>query len=122
MAYPSVHKLNVVHKSAHSPSIGGSPVAAYIYVPFRCQVMQLDAVVAGTITTADCSVAVTVSGASISGGPLSIPVSGAGAGQVATLTPTANTFANAGDYISFTPAGASGSNIPATFSAALKAI
>jgi hypothetical protein len=122
MAYPSVHKLNVIHKSAHSPSIGGSPVAAYIYVPFRCQIMQLDAVAGGSITTADCSVAVAVSGTAISGSPLTLPVSGAGAGQNATMTPTANTFANAGDYISFTPSGASGSNIPATFSAALKAI
>jgi hypothetical protein len=120
MAYPSVHKFDVVHRSAHCSSIGGSPVATYIYAPFRGQLMRIDAVVHGTITTADCSVAVAVNGTAISGSPMTISVSGAGAGQVATLTPTSPTYVNDGDYITITPSGASGSNIAATFSAAIK--
>ena len=44
MAYPSTHKLTVVHLSAHSPSIGASPVAAYLRVPFRCSIEKLTAV------------------------------------------------------------------------------
>ena len=87
MAYPSVHKLTVVHISAHSPSIGASPVAAYLRVPFRCSIEKL-AVVA--------------------------------AGEIASMTPTAKTYANEDDTISFTPSGASGANIPATFTAVLK--
>jgi hypothetical protein len=120
MAYPSSHRLNVVHMSCHSPSVGGSPIAAYIRVPFRCQIVKVAVVVAGTITTADCSIAVALNGTAISGSPFLATVALAGAGEVASLVPTANTFANEDDYISFTPSGASGSSIPATFSAVLK--
>ena len=120
MAYPSTHKLTVVHVSAHSPSIGASPVAAYLRVPFRCSIEKLTVVANGSITTADCSVAVALNGAAISGSPLTLPVAGAGAGQVASMTPTAKTYANEDDTISFTPSGASGANIPATFTAVLK--
>jgi hypothetical protein len=122
MAYPSVHRLNVSHKSSYCPSIGSSPVTSYMYVPFRCQIARIDAVTHGTISTADCSVAVALNGTAISGSPFSIPVSGATAGETATLTPTSPVYANDGDIISFTPSGASGSNIAATFSAALKAL
>jgi hypothetical protein len=121
MAYPSTHRLNVIHKSSYCSSIGGTPVATYIRVPFRCQVTLVDAVTHGTITTADCSVAVALNGTAISGSPFVIPVSGAAAGQVASMTPTSLVYANADDVISFTPSGASGSSIAATFSAALKA-
>jgi predicted TIM-barrel enzyme len=121
LAYPPTHRLNVVHKSSYSSSIGASPVAAYIRVPFRSQVTLVDAVTHGTITTADCSVAVALNGTAISGSPFVIPVSGAAAGQVASMTPTSPIYANVDDVLSFTPSGASGSNIAATFSAALKA-
>ena len=120
MAYPSTHRFNVIHKSSHSASIGASPVASYMYLPLRCQIMQIDAVTHGTITSADCSVAVALNGTAISGSPFTIPVSGAAAGETATLTPSSPVYANPGDTLSFTPSGASGSNIPATFSAALR--
>ena len=120
MAYPSVHKLHVVHLSAHSPSIGASPVAAYLRVPFRCSIEKLAVVAAGTITTADCSIAVALNGTAIAGSPFTLPVSGAAAGEVAALVPTAKTYANEDASISFAPSGASGSNIPATFTAVLK--
>lgn len=122
MAYPSVHRINVAHKSSYSASIGGTPLASYIRVPFRCEIALVDAVTHGVITSADCSVAVALNGTAISGSPFLIPVAGAAAGQVASLTPPSRVFANADDVISFTPSGASGSNIPATFSAALKAM
>src|SRR5437868_15150368 len=109
MAYPSVHKFNVVHKSSYCSSIGGSPVATYIRVPFRCQIGLVDAVTHGTITTADCSVAVALNGAAISGSPFTIPVSGAAGGQIASMTPSSPVYAIADDVISFTPSGASGS-------------
>ena len=72
MAYPSTHKLTVVHVSAHSPSIGASPVAAYLRVPFRCSIEKLTVAANGSITTADCSVAVALNGAAISGSPLNV--------------------------------------------------
>ena len=120
MAYPSTHKLTVVHISAHSPSIGASLVAAYLRVPFRCSIEKLTAVANGAITAADCSVAVALNGAAISGSPFTLPVAGAGAGQVASMTPTAKTYANEDDTVSFTPSGSSGANIAGNFTAVLK--
>ncbi|HEY7246262.1 MAG TPA: hypothetical protein VH678_20505 [Xanthobacteraceae bacterium] len=120
MAYPSVHKFDVVHKSSYCPSIGGSPVVAYMRIPFRCIISLVDVVTQGTITSADCSVAVALNGTAISGSPFGIPVSGAAAGQSASMTPSSPVYANADDVLSFTPSGASGSNIAAIFSAALK--
>ena len=120
MAYPSTHKLTVVHISAHSPSIGASPVAAYLRVPFRCSIEKLTAVANGAITAADCSITVALNGAAISGSPFALSVAGAGAGQVASMTPTAKTYANEDDTISFTPSGASGANIAGNFTAVLK--
>jgi hypothetical protein len=119
MAYPSVHKFNAIHKDTYCSSIGGSPVAAYIRIPFRCQIGMVYAVTNGTITTADCSVAVALNGTAISGSPFTIPVASAGAGEVASMTPSSPVYANTDDYLSFTPSGASGSNISAMFSAAL---
>jgi hypothetical protein len=121
MTYPVEHNLTVVHLSSHSPSIGGSPVASYMRVPFRCAIEKVGVVAAGTITSADCSVAVALNGTAISGSPFVLPVSGAAAGELASLVPSARTYANSDDTLSFTPSGASGSSIPATFFAVLKA-
>src|SRR5262249_36164085 len=120
MAYPSTHKLTVVHFLAHSPSIGASPVAAYLRVPFRCSIEKLTAVANGAITTAHCSIPVALAVAALSGGPFALPVAGAAAGQVASMTPTAKPYPNEDDPISFTPSGASGANVAGNFTAVLK--
>src|SRR5262249_1750551 len=120
MAYPSTHKLTVVHLSAHSPSIGASPVAAYLRVPFRCSIEKLTAVANGPLPPAHLCNAGALTGAAIWGSPFTLPVAGAGAGQVASMTPTAKTYANEDDTISFTPSGASGANIAGNFTAVLK--
>jgi len=52
----------------------------------------------------------------VSGSAFTIPVASAGAGEMATFTPTALTFEKDGDRISFAPSGASGSSIWAIFS------
>ena len=120
MAYASVHKFDTVHKGTYCPSIGASPVVANIYIPFRCKIGRVDAVTNGSITTADCSVAVALNGTAIAGSPFLIPVASAGAGQTATMTPTSFTYANDGDVLSFTPSGASGANISAMFFVAMR--
>ena len=76
----------------------------------------------GAITTANATVATTVSGTSITGGSITIVQSGSAAGQINSATPTALTFANEDDYISFSPSGASGSSIPATFFAVVQMV
>jgi hypothetical protein len=120
MSYPGVKNNLTEHVYSHSPSIGASPVASYMRIPFRCQIRKVGVVAAGAITTADCSIAVALNGTAISGSPFTLPVASAGAGEVASLTPTANVYANEDDYLSFTPSGASGANIPATFFAAVR--
>ncbi len=122
MAYPSVHKFPTVHRDTYCPSIGGTPVPAYLRVPFRCQIDLVDATTQGVITTANCSVAVALNGAAISGSPFVIPVASAAAGQVASMTPSSPVYANADDVITFTPSGASGATIAAMFGAALKPV
>src|SRR5437763_1503522 len=122
MAYPSSHRLNVVHMSCHSPSVGGSPIVAVMRVPFRCQIAKVSGVINGAITSADCSVAVALNGTAISGSPFTITQSGSAAGTMGTLTPTSPVYANEDDYLTFTPSGASGSNVTGTFNAALKAV
>ena len=120
MAYASVHKFDTIHKSTYCSSIGATPVVANIYIPFRCKIGRVDAVTNGSITTADCSVAVALNGTAVSGSPFIIPVATAGAGQTASLIPTAFVYANDGDVLSFTPSGASGAAVSAMFSAALR--
>jgi hypothetical protein len=122
MAYPSVHKINVIHKSSYTSSLGATPLATWMRVPFRCRVEVIDVVAHGTITTADCSVAVALNGTAISGSPFILPVSGAAAGEIASLTPPSPVYANTDDVLSFTPSGASGASIAGTFSVAMKAI
>ena len=122
MTYPTTHKLTTVHLDCYSPSVGSSPVAAYLRVPFRCQILKLTSVLYGAITTADCSVATAVTGTAIPGGTIPIPQSGSAAGQVNSAIPSASTFANEDDTISFTPSLASGANVACTFSAVLKQV
>jgi hypothetical protein len=122
MAYPSVHKINVVHKSSYCSSLGATPVAAYVRVPFRARIESVDVVAYGTITTADCSIAVALNGTAISGSPFILPVSGAGAGEVASMIPPSPVYANTDDFITLTPSGASGATIAGMFTVALKAV
>lgn len=120
MAYPGVHKFDVVHLNCHSPSVGGSPIVAAMRVPFRGILAKVSGVINGAITSADCSVAVAINGTAIAGSPFTITQSGSGAGTMGTLTPTSPTYVNEDDYITFTPSGASGSNVTGSFHAAIK--
>jgi hypothetical protein len=119
MTLPTTHNLKEDTIYAFSASIGSSPVAAYARVGFRGQIVKLGAIAAGIITTSDCSIATTVTGTSITGGTFTLPVASAAAGQLNSTTPTALTTVTEDDYISFTPSGASGSSIPATFFAVI---
>lgn len=106
--------------SCHSPSIGASPIVGYTTARFRGKVVKLIAVTAGTITTADCTCTVAINGTAIAGGVITITASGAAAGQVFTATPTGANNVVEDDVISFTPAGASGATVPATFQAVVQ--
>lgn len=120
MSLPVIHKIGKFMASAYSPSIGGSPAAAYLYIPWRGTVDKVIAITQGTITTADCSVAFAVNGTANTAGNITIPVASAGAGEIVSTAPTAQIYVNDGDYITLTPSGASGSNIAAMFFVSLK--
>ncbi len=122
MAYPSTHRFNIVHLGCHSASIGGTPIAAALRVPFRCQVLRFSGTAATSISVADCSVSVMsyVSGTATGIVTLTLAVANADAGQTNTADPAAFTTLNEGDVIKFIPSGASGSSVPGTFTAVLK--
>ena len=116
MAIPGNHPLlRETFATVYCPSIGGTPVAAYIRVPFRCRVGTLSVIPQGTITTADCTVTVAVNGTTNTNLAGSLPVSGAAPGVANTWTPLVTTYLNEGDYVTFTPSGASGASIAGVF-------
>ena len=120
MAYPTTHRFDTAYLSGFTASIGSSPTATHIRVPFRGLLEKVAVVTHGSIATADCSVAIALNGTAISGSPLTIPVASAAAGQVASMVPTTLTYANEDDVFSFTPANAAGSTIGGTFTIRLK--
>lgn len=114
--HPSKEKI----VGGYSPSIGASPVASYLRVPFSGGIRRLSAVAYGAITTADCIVTVANNGATI--GTITLPVASAAGGQIAhgQATTYAFTKATEDDVISFTPSGASGANIGCWFDVVLQ--
>jgi hypothetical protein len=122
MALPELHPVSEATLQAFSRSIGATPEAAYLRVPFRCKVMKVGCVTQGTITTADATVATAINGVAITGGSITVTIAGAAAGQVFTATPSGANVANEDDVVSFTPSGASGANIGGQFFAVLRRI
>ncbi len=132
MALPVNHPLDEQTFSTATQSIGATPLAAVIRAPFRGQLKSVAAVSHGTFIT-DCSIAIAIitpvaggtapgSGTAVSGSPLVITASNSAAGTSGTMVPSANTFVNEGDMISFTPSGSTGTTIGGTFFATIAAI
>jgi len=116
MALPLNHPLlRENFATIYCPSIGTTPVAAYKRVPYRSRIGKISVIPQGTITSADCTVTVAVNGTTNTALGGTLPVSGAGAGVLAEWSPTTSVYVNEGDYITFTPSGASGSSIAAEF-------
>jgi hypothetical protein len=106
--------------TAKTASVGTTPAAAWCVAPVKGRIVRTYAVLEGTITTAPAAIAVAINGgANI--GALSIPIGVAGSGASDTPPNTAgNAAVNDGDFISFTPSGATGAGIPATFHAVIR--
>jgi len=116
MAIPGNHPfLKEAFETIYCSSIGGTPVSTYIRAPFNCRIGTMSVTPHGAITTADCAIAVAVNGTANSNLAGTLPVSGAAAGTPAVWTPLIPTYVAEGDIIKFTPSGASGSSIAATF-------
>jgi hypothetical protein len=121
MALPNVRPVNEWTVTAKTASVGTTPAAAWCVAPVKGKIVRTYAVLEGTITgTAAIAVAIN-GGPDIGSGALSIAAGAAGTGASDAPANSANSAAvNEGDFISFTPAGATGANIPATFHAVIR--
>jgi len=120
MALPVNEPNNEAVVSCKTASVATSPAAAYCVAPVKGRVVRTFGVLEGTITTAAAAIAVAINGgANI--GALSIPVGGAGtaAGDAPSAAGVAKDVQE-GDVISFTPSGATGTSISATFHAVIR--
>jgi hypothetical protein len=124
MALPELHPLNEVMISCESASIGATPANAYMRVPVRGKIIKVGCVTKGAITTADGTETFatnnTGSFANITGGAVTVTVSGAAAGQHFSAVPTAANDVNEDDVVRITPSGASGSSIGGFFYAVIR--
>jgi hypothetical protein len=115
VAIPQAHpvlKERTIH--CHTASCASTPIAAVMRLPFRGKAVKVGGVVEAAFTT-DMSVAVAINGTAVTGSPFTITASGSAIGTMGTLVPSgANTF-NEDDYMTFTPSGSTGSNVPCTF-------
>jgi hypothetical protein len=122
MTLPVNEPFNEIAVTAKTLSVGTTPTAAFCAAPAKGRIARTYAVLEGTITTAPAAITVSINGgADIGTGALTLAVGGAG---TAAADAPANSGGNAqvqeGDVIAFTPAGATGVNIPATFVAVIR--
>jgi hypothetical protein len=122
MTIPSVRPINEWVVSCKTLSVGTSPAAAYCVAPVKGHVVRTYAVLESTITTAPAAIAVGINGgADIGTGALALAVGPAGTAASDAPANVNNAAAvNEGDVIAFTPAGASGSSVPASFHAVIR--
>jgi hypothetical protein len=120
MTLPVNEPFNEIVVTAKTASVGTTPVAAWAVAPVKGRIVRTFAVLEGTITTAPAAIAVAINGgANI--GALSIPVGVAGSGASdAPAVAGVSKDVQEGDFISFTPSGATGATIPATFHAVIR--
>jgi hypothetical protein len=120
MTLPVNEPLNEIVVTCKTASVGTTPVAAWCVAPVKGKVVRTYAVLEGTITTAPAAIAVAINGGS-NIGALSIPIGVAGSGA-SDPTGAAGIVRDVqeGDFISFTPSGATGAAIPATFHAVIR--
>jgi hypothetical protein len=126
MAGPADNTLRDYSLNTSSPSIGATPVAAYVVVPFDATLETTRVTPTGVITTADSTITVAIlpqgvaASAITVGGTVVVPVAGAAAGTSHMVRHSTNRRVSKGDVIRLTPAGASGANIGAQFTLRLR--
>lgn len=117
MALPVNEPLNEVVVTCKTASVGSTPVAAWCVAPVRGKIVRTYGVLEGTITVGAAAIALAINGTAVTGAlSLAIGVAGSGASDA----PTGTRDVIEGDFISFTPSGATGATIPATFHAVIR--
>lgn len=119
MTLPVNEPVNEVVVMCQSTSIGATPVASSVCVPVRGRIVRTGACVAVGTSTGAGTIAVTSTSQATDMGALIVPIGAAG--TTATDAPaTGVRTVNEGDFITFTPASAGGSNIVGTFFAVIR--
>lgn len=119
MPLPGNHTLTTIDLTAYTPSCGGTPIAAYIRIPFRCRLLKATGVLGGGITTADGTVTVAANSTTLAS--FTVTQAGSAAGQLFSATPPSPAYLNEDDVVVLTPSGASGASIPMHFSIVVRA-
>jgi hypothetical protein len=65
MPLPTSFPLNAFFLNAYTPSVGTTPVAAYMRVPERARLLNFFGILGGAITTADGTITVAVNGTTV---------------------------------------------------------
>ena len=121
MALPNIRPVNEWTVTCKTASVGTTPAAAWCVAPVKGKIVRTYAVLEGTIT-GTAAIAVGINGGpDIGTGALTIAAGPAGTGASDAPANSAGAAAvNEGDFIAFTPAGATGANVPATFHAVIR--
>lgn len=119
MPLPGNRTLNTADLTGYTPSCGGSPVASYVRVPFRCRLLKIAGILGGAITTADGTITAAANAVTLAA--FTVTQSGSAAGQLFSATPPSPTWLNEDDVIVLTPSGASGASVPMHFSVSVRA-
>lgn len=120
MALTELHPLSEVVVTAHSPSVGASPIAAITVAPVRGKVVKVGCVLVSGVSTSNLLVTTSIGSTAITGGGFTITASGSVAGSMGSAKPTGGNTVVEGDYITFTPSVAAGTTVPATFYAVIR--
>jgi hypothetical protein len=123
MALPNSRTFNTLDLTAYTPSVGASPVAAYVRVPTRSRILKFSGVLGGAITTADGTIAVANITQGTTIGTFTVAQAGSAAGVLFSGAPSTVGLSqcNEDDVLSLTPSGASGASIAMHFSITMKA-
>ena len=119
MPIPDNRTSNTSDLTAYTPSCGASPVAAYIRVPFRCQLLKASGIVGGAITGKDGAITISSNEATLAA--FTVTQAGSAPGRLFSVVPPSPTYLNEDDVVVLTPSGASGTSIPMHFSISVRA-
>ncbi len=108
MALSVLHPLSEAVVSSNTSSVGATPIACFARAPFRGKIMKVGFIESAAVTGSG-TLTVAINGTTITGGVVNYTTGTAGAHFSAT--PTALNNVNEDDFITFTPAGATGASV-----------
>lgn len=119
--YPSTPPLQRRYITVEIPDIstGGQ---RYVVPGFRGKIVKIHSVINGAITNAAATLTTKIESTAVTGGAITIAVSGSGAGVKDSATPTANNTFGVDDAIEVETNGGSTGTVPAVITLVLDAV